>query len=204
MPMKICIDCGVERFTCGVAERCNSCRQIYTRRISNEKYITRLAELGYILHTDHTQISSNKLKVTVTNTACGHMFTAQLNNIVSGRCICAVCGPKKRMAHALNIFLDKYARDYDICAFHGYRDLVRKLSNINYEANIDILNPKRLVRSRPDLVEGCVNLDHIIPIIECFKRDWPAEQAAALSNLRIIDAVENLKKQRFIDDEVYI
>lgn len=111
--------------------------------------------------------------------------------------MCGVCGPKKRMAYALKFFIEKYGKDLDYDKFIDYRYQVRKLSERTYETHIDILNPQRLKRSRPDLLKGCVQLDHITPIIECFKQGWPPEDAAALNNLRVIDAIENLKKQRF-------
>lgn len=133
----------------------------------------------------------------LTRPSCGHTFEAQLNNVLNQRSICPPCGKVERMKPALVEWMKKYGKDLDYDKFIDYRYQVRKLSERTYNAHIDVLNPQRLPRSRPDLLKGCVQLDHVVPIIECFKRGWLPEAAADLSNLRVIDAIANLRKQRF-------
>lgn len=143
-------------------------------------------------------ITSNKMKVIVVRLECGHQFTAQLQNIMGQVSVCGVCGPQKRMANALQHWLKKYGKCLDYERFEDYRYQVRKLTEQVYKANKQLLNPLDLPRSRPDLLKGCVQLDHVKPIIECFKDGWTPERAAALENLQVLDAIDNLKKQRFV------
>lgn len=54
-----------------------------------------------------------------------------------------------------------------------------------------------LERVNPDYLKGLnhgYHLDHIVPIIECFKRGWSAEKAANISNLQMLYWTENLSK----------
>lgn len=197
MPYLACHTCGFIRHTCPEAIECVKCR---TARLKTEKALTykdKLDQLGFDTLTDLTTIVDNKTKVSVFNRTCQHTFSAQLLNLLNGRSICGVCGPKKRMANALTHWVAKYGKCADYKKFEDYRYVVRKLSEQVYKANIDLLNPQGLTRSRPDLVKGCVQLDHKKPIIDCFNEGVPPEVAADLSNLQVIDAIANLSKQRF-------
>jgi hypothetical protein len=164
--------------------------------------ITRLDARGYTVHSDLTLIPNNKAKIDVTNRTCSHRYQVQLCNLLSGASICGVCGPTKRAANALKHYIAKYGRDYDLTLWEDYLTQVRQLSDRCYDANIDTLNPKRLPRSRVDLNPDAVNLDHIVPIIECFKRGWDIHEAAALSNLQLLPARENLSKKQTFDLEL--
>jgi len=135
---------------------------------------------------------------------CGHIFTAKMNNIFSKRSICGVCGPQKRMKTCLTGFMEKFGRDYDLNEWNDYAKIVRDISNQTYLANIDTLNPTRIKRSRPDLHDDCVNLDHIVPIITGFKNKIPPEVMADIKNLRVIPAVDNLSKKQKLTEEAKI
>jgi 5-methylcytosine-specific restriction endonuclease McrA len=63
-----------------------------------------------------------------------------------------------------------------------------------YNENIDIINPERHPRTLCG-VEGGWQLDHIIPIKECFDRGIPPREAASLTNLRMLPWKENLMRQ---------
>ena len=79
----------------------------------------------------------------------------------------------------------------------AYTRKVRGLSEATYRENIDVINPLRLPRCRGN--QGW-HLDHIVSIVECFKRGWTPEQAAALNNLQLLSAAENLSKGRVLPE----
>jgi hypothetical protein len=93
------------------------------------------------------------------------------------------------MKAALEGFMDKYAKDYDLDAFDDFRQKVRGLSEVTYKLQKESLNPKKLPRGR-----HLYHLDHKVPIIECFKRGWTPEQAASVQNLQLLWWEDNLSK----------
>jgi len=72
------------------------------------------------------------------------------------------------------------------CRVHG-------LSNKNYKLNIDIINPNNYPRTICG-IDGGWQLDHIIPIKECFELGIPIEEASDISNLRMLPWRENLMR----------
>lgn len=79
-------------------------------------------------------------------------------------------------------------------AYKRYANKVHRLSQKTYEANIDIINPKRHKRTLCG-VENGYQLDHIMTIKECFEKNIPAEEAARVENLRMLEWKENLMRQ---------
>lgn len=79
-------------------------------------------------------------------------------------------------------------------AYTRYSRIVHGLSQVAYEEHIDTINPNRYPRTLCG-VEGGWQLDHIIPIKECFERGLSPEEASALTNLRMLPWKENLMRQ---------
>lgn len=77
--------------------------------------------------------------------------------------------------------------------YKRYKALVHRLSGKTYHDNIDIINPERYPRTLNG-VEGGWQLDHIIPINECFALGMSAEEAAAVTNLRMLPWKHNLMR----------
>lgn len=184
--------------TRGYAEFCTvKCRVNRERLLSIESYYQRLTNLGYVIHTNLETINGNKDKIDVTNTRCGHRYSAHLSNILNQRSICGVCGPTKRIKNAT----DSQRRSYDVTLWRDYRDTVRKLTDEYYDSNKSILNPNNHNRSRPDLDPVAVQIDHIIPIIYGFKNNLSPELIANPLNLRMLSAKDNLKKKQKLTTE---
>jgi 5-methylcytosine-specific restriction endonuclease McrA len=78
-------------------------------------------------------------------------------------------------------------------AYKRYKGLVHRLSGYNYTESIDIINPNRYTRTLCG-VEGGWQLDHIIPIKECYEKGISPEEASAISNLRMLPWKENLMR----------
>lgn len=135
-------------------------------------------------------------KIEVRNRVCDHVFLVKVGNILDGATVCGVCGPTKRAAIALKGYVDKYGRTYDITKWADYKREVWVLTNLYYKANVHKLNPMGLPRRRAGSHPDAVNLDHLIPMIYCFKNKLPIEFAADPENIRMIPAVENLSKKQ--------
>jgi hypothetical protein len=58
---------------------------------------------------------------------------------------------------------------------------------------IDIINPKGYKRTLCGIEDGW-QLDHIIPIKECYEKDMTPEEAASINNLRMLPWKENLMR----------
>ena len=77
--------------------------------------------------------------------------------------------------------------------YTAYKRLVHRLSSRVYKDNIDLINPNRYPRT-VNGVENGWQLDHIIPIRECFALGMAAEEAAAITNLRMLPWRHNLMR----------
>jgi 5-methylcytosine-specific restriction endonuclease McrA len=78
--------------------------------------------------------------------------------------------------------------------YKRYTRQVHGLSQKIYEKNKHVINPNNVPRTLCG-VEGGWQLDHIIPIKECFKKGMTPEQAASINNLRMLPWKDNLMRQ---------
>ena len=78
--------------------------------------------------------------------------------------------------------------------YKRYARKVHGLSQKIYEQNVNILNPNNHPRTLCG-VDGGWQLDHIIPIKECFKKGITIEEASAITNLRMLPWKTNLVRQ---------
>lgn len=78
-------------------------------------------------------------------------------------------------------------------AYKRYKALVHRLSGHTYTENIDIINPNRYNRTLCG-VEGGWQLDHIIPIKECYEKNISPEEASSIDNLRMLPWKDNLMR----------
>lgn len=200
MVMKTCPQCGYTRNTNPLADLCTPCRIAKNRDQFDEDQKERLEANNLIFH---KRISGTGIhsKVEVTNKECGHTFIAKTNNLLDGATICGVCGPTKRMAHALKHYIVKYGRTYDLKLWKDYKLKAEIISNQIYDANKQMMNPNNYPRMKPNTHPDAVNLDHIIPMIYGFKNDLPVELISDIRNLRIINASQNLRKRQKLTDE---
>lgn len=85
--------------------------------------------------------------------------------------------------------------DYDTASYNQYKKAVYKESNIVYEENIETINPNRYLRARNG-TKNAWQLDHIKPVVECFKEGWTIEEASAVSNLRMLPWKDNVGRNK--------
>lgn len=194
MRINKCIDCGSERNYKAKIGRCQICRDIF---ITNQNKINahlNLSKMGFMLLEDSDCRSHSQ--VTVKNLACGHIFSARTNNLITGKTKCGICGPTKRIKKCMAGYMAKNARDYDMKKWEDYRNYVRRISNKTYKENVQKLNPNNLIRSKKDN-----HLDHKIPLIVCFKEGVDANIAGSLQNLCFVSARDNLSKNKHAYDK---
>jgi hypothetical protein len=197
--LKKCEKCGLERNTNGRALLCSKCEKERRLEVCILEWKSKLIDLNYSIV--DFNVNGIHSQVTVTNNECGHAFTAKLNNILSRMTICGECGPKKRPAKALSVYVKKYGRTYDLTKWEDYRHKVRMLSGPNYYKNYDAVNPDKLKRGRVELNPECGHLDHIIPIIYGFKNNLAPEIIADARNLKVLPAKKNLSKKSVMTPE---
>lgn len=189
MHINKCIDCGVERNYKAKIGRCQDCRNIFITNQNKINAHNNLLKLGFKLLDDSDCRSHSYAEVK--NLKCGHVFTARVNNLITGRTKCGICGPIERMKKCMNGYMKKHARDYDMKKWEDYRNYVRQISNKIYKENIQKLNPNNLPRSKKDN-----HLDHKIPLIVCFKEKINPNIAGSLQNLCFVSAKNNLSKNK--------
>lgn len=84
-------------------------------------------------------------------------------------------------------------RNPNIEEYKRYSRKVHHLSKKTYEMNKNILNPNNYPRTICGIEDGW-QLDHIIPIKECFKKGMSIEEASSLKNLRMLPWKTNLMR----------
>jgi hypothetical protein len=193
----ICPGCGKVEDTHSKVEMCLVC--CFTRkkakRVQRER--KHLTELGYtVLET--LDIGQGKYRVLAPK--CGHKFSPKYGNVLKQLRItisppCRVCGANTRVKKAQAAFKAKYGRDpaTDYKDWMDYNMMVRRLTQANYVANKNILNPEK----HPRTVDGW-HLDHRVPVSVCFDEGITIERATSLENLEMIQAQANLQKSKFV------
>lgn len=195
---RTCERCGKIEHTASKSEYCILCYAANKRDALVKTEPATIQSWGYSVIAGPTYDKHNH-RVYKVLTPCGHEWEAPFTNLLKQiknahtkrlRPACGICGPKHRMKVALDGFMDKYAVDYDLDKMHDFRKKVRGLTEKVYKSNKHLINPNDLPRGR----NTGYHVDHIVPIIECFKRGWTAEQAADVSNLQMLPWMDNLSK----------
>lgn len=196
---RTCANCGDYEETFSKSVNCLKCYALLKKLDSAQDELKWLTANRYAVTVEPTYDKFGKRCYTVT-TPCGHEWTAPYGNLVKqiknsiSKCLgpaCGVCGPKHRFTKALEKYVEKYGVDYDLDKANDYRRKVRGLTEVTYRRNRAIINPLNLKRGHHEH-----HLDHIVSIIECFKRGWTAEEASDVSNLQFLSAGDNLAKGR--------
>lgn len=81
-------------------------------------------------------------------------------------------------------YIERYNNAVSI-EYKSYARKVRRLSNRVYQENIEKINPKRHPRTLCGVENGW-QLDHIIPIKECYEKGITVEKASSIENLRLL------------------
>lgn len=117
--------------------------------------------------------------------------TSKLSNKEISKIIgCSV----SNVARLLNRY--KIYREYDTNEYQKYCKQVRLLSEKNYVAYYDEINPDKYPRTLCG-VEGGYQLDHIRSVRECYDMQISAEECSSRTNLQIITWEENLQRRKF-------
>ena len=156
-----------------------------------ERIQNQLKDMGYILHEEY---KTNKTPTLLSNSnCCNRPYRTRLDFVLQGNSICRPCNDdakRKRLEEANELRYKNAAARLHGCAL--YRLTVRHLSEKAYTANINKLNPKGKIRKRSG--QKGVHLDHIVPIVWCFRNNIPEDICSHPDNLRIINSRWNAKK----------
>jgi len=193
---RTCVGCGETIVTCSKALRCNQCR-------TDERAAKLIVENRQLLEKFYSDVEGpvlNKHKQrqwTFIHNECGVKQTWTFNNILKQLKLrpnsvpCSHCGGKERMKPAMEAFIEKYGRDFDVKLWEEYSTAARRMSERTYHAHKHEINPLNLKRGY-----RTYHLDHKMPIIEGFLQGIPVEVIAAKENLQILKAFDNLSKGR--------
>lgn len=92
------------------------------------------------------------------------------------------------------LFYERYPKpEYNLQKFRDYKKAVYRQSEITYKNNKTQINPNEYPRTRMGVDNGW-QLDHIKPVNECFKEGLSVDEAADISNLRMLPWKENLMR----------
>ena len=113
---------------------------------------------------------------------------------------------RQRYTNSIEYYIEQYGNDlgeelylqrypaYEYSSnYKDYKNAVYRLSQRIYEENIKIINPNNYARTRMGVKDGW-QLDHIKPVIECFKEGLTIEEASNIKNLRMLPWKENLMR----------
>lgn len=196
-----CKSCKKIEYTASKSEDCAECFQAKKKNADVASELERIEAWGYEYLDGPTYNNFNK-RVYKLRTPCEHEWTVVFSNLIKqtknaeekgNPPPCGLCGGKLRMKKALVGYVAAHGRDYDLTEFNQYKLKVRRMSDVTLKTFESELNPNNVKRGLAG-VEGAYHLDHIIPIIECFKKGWTPEQAAAKENLKLIPFQDNLSK----------
>lgn len=198
-----CSECKQVVLTASRATICLSCFTKAKKGTQVEREKTIIEDYGYRVVGEPSTNTFGKRVYQLIPSCCGAQWGTVFGNLISGikkneksgyqQLPCGTCGPKNRMAMALEGYIEKNGVDYDEASFKQYKRKVYGLSDLVYEAHKQTINPRGYCRTLAG-IDGGYHLDHRVPIIECFKRGWTPEQAADVSNLQMLTAQDNLSK----------
>lgn len=113
---------------------------------------------------------------------------------------------RQSYTNSLEYYIEKYGADHGEELYYqrypayeynedykNYKNAVYRMSQRVYEENIEIINPNNYPRTRMG-VDGGWQLDHIKPVLECFREGLRIEEASDISNLRMLPWKDNLMR----------
>jgi len=117
----------------------------------------------------------------------GHKYKTTFSNFRSGY-RCRKCY-NKNLIRENNPNWRNYSEN-DIKKFKWYKERVRQITNNNYRKYKELINSKKLKRSKIDN-----HLDHIFSIKEAFDNKISPEIVSSIYNLRMLPAIKNIQKR---------
>lgn len=198
-----CEKCGEIKVTFSSSPVCANCVVIEKNAANRAKEYQLFEDLGYRNIRQAENSAHGKTQWTFIH-ECGIEQTWVFGNFQTrlkadpNNLPCSSCGGKRRMQKAIDGYVEKHGRKYNLKDFEDYRQKVRTLTEKTYNHNRELINPENHKRM---LGNQGHHLDHIIPIITCFHNGVSVVGASSLKNLRIITAYDNIAKGRWGTDD---
>ncbi len=148
-----------------------------------------LINMGYILHEPYIGYK-DKILLNNSKCSCGRKWRTTPERILSGRSFCKPCNDDRKRNRFVELNIEREI------AFDGsmktYKTIVTKLTNRIYNKYKNVINPNDYPRVRAD--KSGYQLDHIVPVVTCYRNSVPPEICASVDNLRMIKRIDNAKK----------
>lgn len=201
---RVCDSCSQVEDTFSSGQTCATCVTAKKKVEQIEVERLRLIELGYQITGEPEEDRHGHRKWKLLSPCCSSPYEPLFINIGRqmaryGKPPCHACGSRKRIGAALAGYIEQYGADYDREELEGYTKKVRSLSEENYRVWKHVINPLDLSRGR---TRDDWHLDHRVPIVWGFKNNVEPSLIAAVHNLQMLPAGENLSKGRkLLSDE---
>ena len=194
---RICERCGKEERTGSYAKVCHACHWEVKQAEAAENEKSTLVGLGYEEVDGPSLNKHSQRSWQFIHSECGTRQTWTFSNIRKqlnlrpDKVPCSHCGSKERIKPAMDAYIEKYGRDFDVTLWEEYKVAARRMTERTYKEHKHEINPLNLKRGY-----RTYHLDHKMPIIEGFLQGIPVEVIAAKENLQILPALTNMSKGR--------
>lgn len=166
------------------AKGCPKCTMDFRFAEEKRQMQEKIKSLGFIVSDFRSKL--DEVEATNTNCKCGRSWKTKPIYLLSERSFCKPCNDELKSSRMKSFNETRTNQSLQkIGEFRWYKKVVMNMSNTNYINNQDKFNLKRNKQN---------HLDHIVPVSYCFKNKIPPEVCAGLDNLRVIPAIQNLKK----------
>lgn len=172
------------------APGCPICTAEDRYSLDREEMLAKITHMGYSVL---SPIERYKEKVLVLNTNCncGRSWETTPQTLLSGRAFCRPCNDDKKRQRFDDLNKERAVEDDG--SLESYRRIVRNLTSKTYDKHEDVINPNGHQRGRSGNGDSW-HLDHIVPIVQCYRNSVPPEICADVSNLQMVFWENNAKK----------
>lgn len=169
---------------------CPSCNKQKTYGEDRESMEKKILDMGYQIL---SPVNGYKKEITVINTncGCGRSWKTIPQSILSGKSFCRPCNDDKKRQRFDDINKERAVEDDG--SIESYRRMVRNLTEKTYEEYKHQINPNGYQRGRSGDSDSW-HLDHIVPIVQCYRNGVSPEICADASNLQMVFWEQNAKK----------
>lgn len=178
--------------TKGYRDYCNAeCQKLHNRKERLKAAIKKIEDFGFQYHDGYKETHSY---VDVTNRKCGHRFEVRFLNLFTNPDYCPTCGNKLKYEKLKNRNVAGAKPRAYREKFSEYRKLINLLTARTFRENREVINPNNLPMGRIDTHETPHHVDHIVSVKTCFELGIEPERCASVENLRVMPAIENMRK----------
>lgn len=169
---------------------CPSCNKQKTYGEDRQSMEKKILDMGYEIL---SPLNGYKKEIIVINKncGCGRSWETIPQSILSGNSFCRPCNDDKKRQRFDDLNKERAVEDDG--SVESYRRIVRNLTEKTYNEHQDQINPNEYQRGRSGDGDSW-HLDHIVPIVQCYRNGVPPEICADITNLQMVFWEHNAKK----------